>query len=281
MSGNTKVEVHQVSKFFSMDTAPEGGVHALDQVSFSVHDGEILALTGLSGCGKTTLLRIIMGLEAPESGSVEVDGRVVRGCGFDRGMVFQHAALLPWRSALANVEFGLETKGIPPAERRRIARDKLELVGLADSSKRLPTQLSGGMQQRVGLARALAIDPEVLLMDEPFGALDAITRQLLQRELLDIHEKTAKTILFVTHDLDEAVLLADRVLLMAPTPGRVWELIDIDIPRGPRRDTVHIRGTDEFTERRHHLWKSLMASSPMYEERSKEGRHVELDTERL
>ncbi|MPZ87127.1 MAG: ATP-binding cassette domain-containing protein [Nitriliruptorales bacterium] len=253
-----RVRIENVSKFFKIRVGRrEEQVHALDDVSFSVYDGEIVVLTGLSGCGKTTLLRIILGLEKATSGRVVVGDKVVTGCGYDRGMVFQHAELLPWRSALGNTEFGLEVKGVPPAERRAIAKKNLELVGLGDSMDRRPDQLSGGMKQRVGLARALSIDPEVLLMDEPFGALDAQTREVLQAELLDIHERTGKTIVFVTHDLDEAVLLADRIVLMSPHSGRLKQIFEVDIPR-PRRDTIAIRGSEEFHHTRFEVWRSLM-----------------------
>jgi len=262
-----KVEVRHLCKHYS---AAVGGKEqrtvALDNVSFSVNEGEIIALAGMSGCGKTTTLRIIMGLEQATSGTVEINGKAVEGPGFDRGMVFQHAGLLPWRTALENVEFGLEIKKIPAKQRREIARHYLDLVGLGDFANHRPHQLSGGMQQRVGIARALAIDPEVLLMDEPFGALDAQTREALQDELLRIHEKTKKTIIFVTHDLDEAVLLADKVVVMFPRPGRIHEIVDIHIPH-PRNDAIAIRGSEEFTRKRYHIWKLLKMSNAMSDER--------------
>jgi NitT/TauT family transport system ATP-binding protein len=250
-----RVRVQDVSKFFTI----RGGdrVHALDHVSMAFEDGEIVALTGLSGCGKSTLLRIIMGLESATSGHVEVSGNKVMGCGYDRGLVFQHAELLPWRTALGNVELGLELKNVPKRERRETALKYLDLVGLSHAIDRRPDQLSGGMKQRVGLARAMSIDPQVLLMDEPFGALDAQTRESLQLELLDIHRKTGKTIIFVTHDLDEAVLLADRVVVMTPHPGQVREVVQVEIP-GDRRDVVNVRATSQFAEIRYHLWKLLM-----------------------
>ena len=167
-------------------------MQALDHVSFTVRDGEIVALIGPSGCGKTTALRVAMGLETATAARVTVDGREVKGCGYDRGMVFQHAELLPWLTALQNVMFGLEMKGMRGAELRDTAQRYLELVGLQRFANRRPHQLSGGMKQRVGIARALAIDPKVLLMDEPFGALDAQTRETLQAELLDIHARTRR-----------------------------------------------------------------------------------------
>src|SRR5712691_3578841 len=229
-----EVTLHDISKRFTLRI--DGAAHtvqALSRVSFQVHDGEIVALIGPSGCGKTTALRIAMGLEVASGGKVTVDGREVRGCVHDRGMVFQFAELLPWLTALQNVMFGLEMKGMRGAQLRATATRYLELVGLGQSLNRRPHQLSGGMRQRVGIARALAIDPKVLLMDEPFGALDAQTREELQAELLEVHARTRKTILFVTHDLDEAVLLADRVVVMSD--GQVQEIMDVKLPR-PRGD---------------------------------------------
>lgn len=253
-----RVRIDNLSKSFTVKLGKESKeVQALENVSFTVADGEVIALTGVSGCGKTTMLRIIMGLERASSGEVILGGEVVTGCGYDRGLVFQHSELFPWRSALANVEFGLEVKGVPKAERTEIAREKLKLVGLADSMGRMPNQLSGGMKQRVGLARALSADPQVLLMDEPFAALDAQTREGLQVELLRIHEKTGKTIIFVTHDLDEAVMLADRVVLLSPNPGRINQIFDIDIPR-PRTDILSVFGSDEFKKKRQEIWLALM-----------------------
>jgi NitT/TauT family transport system ATP-binding protein len=233
-------------------------VPALDGLSFSVRDGEVVALIGPSGCGKTTALRIAMGLEAASSGKVTVDGVAVTGCGHDRGMVFQHAELLPWLTALENVMFGLEMKGMRGTELRATAQRYLDLVGLKDSGNRRPYQLSGGMQQRVGIARALAIDPKVLLMDEPFGALDAQTRETLQGELIDIHARTRKTILFVTHDLDEAVLLADRVVVMQH--GAVQEIMDVPLPR-PRGDVEALRGSAAFAETRYRLWRAINSAT--------------------
>jgi NitT/TauT family transport system ATP-binding protein len=255
-----EVSLIDVSKRFTLRI--EGNaqtVRALDRLSFTVHDGEVVALIGPSGCGKTTALRIAMGLETASGGRVTVDGTPVDGCGYDRGMVFQHAELLPWLTALKNVEFGLEMKGMRGSALRDTAIKYLTLVGLGDSFNRRPYQLSGGMQQRVGIARALAIDPKVLLMDEPFGALDAQTRETLQGELLEIHARTRKTILFVTHDLDEAVLLADRVVVMQD--GRLQEIVTVPLPR-PRDDLAKIRGSDAFAETRYHIWRALHAGAP-------------------
>ena len=250
-----EVSLVDISKRFTLRL--EGKVHtvqALDRVSFTVRNGEIVVLIGPSGCGKTTALRVTMGLETATSGRVTVDGREVKACGYDRGMVFQHAELLPWLTALENVMFGLEMKGIRGPALRETAMRYLELVGLKDSAVRRPHQLSGGMQQRVGIARALAIDPAVLLMDEPFGALDAQTRESMQAELLDIHARTKKTILFVTHDLDEAVLLADHIVVMRA--GRIQDVVEVPLPR-PRGDLGVIRGTPAFAETRYRIWRAV------------------------
>jgi len=250
-----EVSFVDVSKRFTLRVDKElHTVQALDRVNFTVNDGEIVALIGPSGCGKTTALRVAMGLDASTSGRVTVDGKIVSGCGYDRGMVFQHAELLPWLSALQNVMFGLEMKGMRGAELRNTAEKYLDLVGLKDSQNRRPHQLSGGMKQRVGIARALAIDPKVLLMDEPFGALDAQTRETLQAELLEVHARTKKTVIFVTHDLDEAVLIADRIVVMKR--GRVSEIMSVPLGR-PRPDLGVVRGMPEFAETRYKVWRAL------------------------
>src|SRR3954467_5317392 len=252
-----EVSVVDVSKRFTLKLGHDlHHVQALDQVSFTVQDGELVALIGPSGCGKTTALRIVMGLESASAGKVTVDGREVTGCGHDRGMVFQHAELLPWLTALQNVMFGLEMKGMRGTELRTTATRYLELVGLSDSLNRRPHQLSGGMKQRVGIARALAVDPKVLLMDEPFGALDAQTRETMQAELMDLHARTKKTILFVTHDLDEAVLIADRIVVMKN--GMVQEIMTVPLKR-PRPDLGVVRGTSEFADTRYRVWQALHA----------------------
>src|SRR5215468_5310291 len=254
-----EVALYDISKRFMLRI--DGAVHtvqALSRVTFTVRDGEIVSLIGPSGCGKTTALRIAMGLESASAGKVTVDGREVRGCGFDRGMVFQFAELLPWLTALQNVMFGLEMKGMRGAELRDAATRYLELVGLKDSLNRRPHQLSGGMKQRVGIARALAVDPKVMLMDEPFGALDAQTRETMQAELLDLHARTKKTILFVTHDLDEAVLIADRVVVLKE--GSVHEIMTVPLTR-PRPDLGLVRGTSEFAETRYRVWQALHAKT--------------------
>src|SRR5579863_8540407 len=253
-----EVSLIDVSKSFTLRAGNTvQTIDALSRVSLTVRDGEIAALIGPSGCGKTTALRIAMGLDHATSGRVTVDGREVKGCGHDRGMVFQHAELLPWLTAMQNVMFGLEMKGMRGRALRDTAEKYLDLVGLGASRDRRPHQLSGGMQQRVGIARALAIDPKVLLMDEPFGALDAQTRETLQAELLDIHARTRKTILFVTHDLDESVLIADRIVVLKN--GRVQEIMSVPLPR-PRGDLGLVRGLPEFAATRYRVWQALHQS---------------------
>jgi NitT/TauT family transport system ATP-binding protein len=228
-------------------------VRALRGVDLEVGAGQIAALVGPSGCGKTTALRIAMGLERPTTGSVVVDGKTIEGCGYDRGLVFQHAELLPWQTALQNVMFGLEMKGVRQPELKDRAMAQLELVGLAHCWNRRPHQLSGGMKQRVGIARALAIDPKVLLMEEPFGALDPQTREELQAELLRIQAKTGKTVIIVTHDLDEAVLLAGRIVVMRDGVARET----IDLAHGEELDIEARRNAPDFVAIRTHLWRAL------------------------
>lgn len=250
------LEVQNITKTFRTRGGTEFA-KALDGVSFDVEKGEIIALIGPSGCGKTTALRIIMGLESATSGQVKVAGRPIAGCGHDRGMVFQHAELLPWRSTLSNIGYGLEMKGMKEPELSRTAGHYLELVGLGRARNMRPHQLSGGMKQRAGIARALAIDPEVLLMDEPFGALDSQTRETLHGELLAIHAKTGKTIIIVTHDLDEAVMLADRVVVLQS--GKVSQIIPIELGRS-RDDMRAIRTSAEYSKKRTMIWEALHAS---------------------
>jgi ABC-type nitrate/sulfonate/bicarbonate transport system ATPase subunit len=254
-----KLSVRNVCKSFRLRAGPDGKDGLLDvlrDVNFDARQGEIVSLIGESGCGKTTLLRIIQGLIRPDSGEVLVDGQKVSGAGRDRGFVFQQACLLPWRSARRNVEFGLELQRIARPERSTRAMQLLELVGLAQAAGQYPHQLSGGMQQRIGLARALAIDPAILLMDEPFSALDAQTREALQVELMRIHEQTNKTTLFVTHDLDEAIYLSDRVVVLAASPGRVKQIIEIPFEH-PRPELAALRGEVRFQEIRREMWHSI------------------------
>jgi len=220
-------------------------VQALDDFNLGVNQGEFVCLLGPSGCGKTTVLRIVAGLESASGGEVIVGGKKVASAGPDRGMVFQEFALFPWRTVRKNIEFGLEVKGVPVRERSRISSQLIELVGLKGFEDAHPKELSGGMKQRVGIARALANEPAVLLMDEPFGSLDAQTRNLMQKELLRIWSATGKTILFVTHSVDEAVFLADRIVVMTARPGKVREDIQVGLSR-PRdrtsREFIEVRG---------------------------------------
>ncbi|WP_435067746.1 ABC transporter ATP-binding protein [Haloplanus sp. C73] len=234
-----RVRVDDVSKRFEGRNGP---VTALDGVSFEVSDGEFVCLVGPSGCGKTTLFRIIAGLEPATSGAVYLDGDKVEGPGPDLGLVFQEYHLFPWRTVAGNVAFGLERQDVSASEREDRVQHLLDLVGLEGFADTYPRDLSGGMKQRVALARALAVDPGLLLMDEPFGAVDAQTKKMLQSELLDIWQETGKTILFVTHDVEEAVKLADRVIVMAKEPGRIHEIVDVDIER-PRSRADEAFGT--------------------------------------
>jgi NitT/TauT family transport system ATP-binding protein len=201
-------------------------VLALDQVSLEVANREFVALLGPSGCGKSTLLYLIGGFLPVEAGSITVDGKKVAGPGPDRGIVFQHFALFPWKTVRGNILYGLERQGMPKAEREKRAQDFIELVGLQGFEDSYPSQLSGGMKQRTAIARTLAFDPSILLMDEPFGALDAQTRGLMQAELMRIFQRTPKTVIFVTHDVQEAVYLADRVAVMSARPGRIKTIVD-------------------------------------------------------
>lgn len=212
----------------------------LEDVSFGIEKGEFICFIGPSGCGKSTLLNTVAGFLKPTSGQVSIDGTAVEQPSIDYVMIFQNYGLLPWRTVLKNVELGLETKKIPKNQRREIAKKYLDMVGLTEAFNKRPIQLSGGMQQRVAIARALAVEPEVLFMDEPFGALDAITRMKLQEDLLQICRQTNKTTLFVTHDIEEAVFLADQIVILDANPGRVKSVMKIHMPK--HRD----RTSDDF-----------------------------------
>jgi NitT/TauT family transport system ATP-binding protein len=231
-----------------------GDLEVLRDISVTINDGEFVALVGPSGCGKTTFLRIVSGLESAEGGTVSVDDAIVTGPGRDRGFVFQSDSLLPWRTVLDNTIVGLELAGRVGAADLERTRKMLSLVGLAGFESYFPRQLSGGMRQRVNLARALAIDPKVLLMDEPFSALDAQTREIMQSELQRIWEEGRKTVLFVTHQIDEAVFLADRVLVFARRPGRILEDVRIELPR-PR--TLATKREPAFVALVDHIWRLI------------------------
>lgn len=227
MSRKTKLQVKNLSRIYEGNNGP---VVALQDVNLTVKESEFVMIVGPSGCGKTTLINIIGGLDEATSGEVLLDGKPVSAPGVDRGMVFQGYSLFPWLNVQKNIEFGLKMKGIPAAERADQAKKYIELVGLKGFETALPKQLSGGMKQRVAIARTLANEPEVLLMDEPFGALDAQTRVVMQELLADISRRTGTTILFITHDIDEAVLLGERVYVMSRRPGTVRDVIEVDIP---------------------------------------------------
>ena len=246
------IEIKGIGRRFN--TRDGGSFEALKDVNFSVKDKEFFSIIGPSGCGKTTLLKMVAGLVKPTAGAIEVDGAPVVGPGDDRAMVFQSFVLLPWADVLTNVGFGLELRGMSRKESREAAAPLLERVGLTRFSEHYPHELSGGMQQRVGLARALAVGPDILLMDEPFGALDAQTRQLMQEDLMRLWDEEQKTVIFVTHSMDEAAYLSDRVLVMDTHPGRVREILDVPIPR-PRDESV--RRTSVFTELTAHMWHEL------------------------
>ena len=227
-----KLEVVGLEKRYLLEEGDElRELVALQDVSFTVAEREFVSIVGPSGCGKTTLLMIVAGLAERSGGEVRLDGRPVEGPGLDRGVVFQEFALFPWMTVLENVCFGLEMKGVPRGQRLEVARRFLAMVGLQGFERVYPHRLSGGMKQRVAVARALAYDPEVLLMDEPFGALDAQTRAVLQQMLVDVWAQTRKTVLFVTHSIREALLLSDRVLVMSARPGRIVGELPVALPR--------------------------------------------------
>lgn len=230
---------------------------ALEDLNLEVAAGEFLTIVGPSGCGKSTVLDLVAGLARPTSGRLSVDGKPITGPGLDRSVVFQQYTLLPWRTAVANVEFALEAKGgLTRKERNERAREYLDLVGLSEFASRYPHELSGGMKQRVAIARSLSYEPEVLLMDEPFGALDAQTRERLQEELIGIWRRTGTTVIFITHDIDEAVFLGQRVAVMSARPGRIKEVIGIDLDRDPSGES-DVRASRDFATYRHHVWSLL------------------------
>jgi ABC-type nitrate/sulfonate/bicarbonate transport system ATPase subunit len=241
-------------RFVTRGRGHVGEFQALDDVSFAVEPSEFVSLLGPSGCGKTTVLRMVAGLLKPDTGTVRVGAVPVTKPGPDRAVVFQNAALLPWLDVRGNIAFGMRLLKWPSARVREQTRHYVSLVGLEGFEHHLPRELSGGMQQRVGLARALAVDPQILLMDEPFGALDEITRRQMQNELLRIWAESRKTSLFVTHSVDEAVILSDRILIMGARPGRILADIRVDLPRPRDRD---VEASDEFVALRQEVWRWL------------------------
>ncbi len=250
----TKVEIRKVSKTFGSN---ESKVFALRDASFTVEEGSFVVIIGPSGRGKTSLLRIIGGLIPPSEGEVLIDERAISGPGPDRSIVFQNFRLLPWRKVLGNVEMGLEINRTEKSQRRELARKCLDLVGLSAFENHYPVELSGGMQQRVGLARALVVNPAILLMDEPFGSVDAQTRELLQTELLKIWSKTRKTVIFVTHDIDEAIYLGDKIIIISPRPGMIQEIVPVDLPRPRWERKADIIESAVFINLKKKLWRAL------------------------
>jgi len=249
------IEVRECCKVFPVEDG-RSEVVALRDINLTVAAKEFICLIGPSGCGKTTLLKIIGGLIPWDRGEVLIDGKRIDGPGPDRSMVFQNFALLPWAKVVDNVAFGLELKGMPKRERHQIALQLIEKIGLLGFENALPGQLSGGMQQRVALARSLAVNPNILLMDEPFGSLDAQTRRTLQEDLMRVHLETQKTVVFVTHNMSEAIRVGDRIAILSPRPGRIQELIKVPFarPRPPELDKISM-----FGELKEYLWSKLKA----------------------
>jgi NitT/TauT family transport system ATP-binding protein len=253
------IAFHNVSRIFQRDNKD---LLILDQINLTVQDKEFVAIVGPSGCGKTTCMRMVAGLEFPSSGSVKVADRQVTSPGPERAVVFQQFALFPWKSVHQNIDFGLEAKGLSTDERNKIITHYIALMNLQGYENAYPHQLSGGMQQRVAIARAYALDPDALLMDEPFGALDAQTRVVMQEELVKLARKNPRTVLFITHSVEEAVYLADRVVIMTSRPGRVKEVLDVKSVREAENWDSHSKIEDvmdlaSFVHLRTKIWKSL------------------------
>lgn len=266
----TKIEAVNVKKSFTSRGNVKNGkrrtsgksgcppeTEALGGVNLNIEKGEFHVILGPSGCGKSTFLDLVAGLTKPSDGSILIDGEPVTGPGPDRAVVFQQYALLPWRTAQGNIEFGLENLKPEKKEREEIALDHLRLVGLQGFENHYPFELSGGMKQRVAIARALAVQPDILLMDEPFAAVDAQTREILQRDLLEIAKETEKTVLFITHSIDEAVFLADRVAVMTARPGTIKSIVPIPLTRARRLEDDDVKVTEEYVKTRHALWTLL------------------------
>jgi len=249
------LEVEGLKKSY---TKNDQRLEILDVERFAVREGEFITIIGPSGCGKSTFLHIMGGFIAAEAGAIRVYGRDVSGPGPDRGMMFQEFALFPWKTVAGNVAWGLETRGASRAEIEAVVQRQLEMTGLADFRNHYPAELSGGMKQRVALARVLAFDPKVLLMDEPFGALDAQTRETMQEEVMRLWARTRKTIIFVTHDIEEAVYLGDRIIVLTARPGRIREEVTIDLPR-PRE--LEIKKSARCHEYRNYVWDLIRSEA--------------------
>lgn len=254
------LSLDQVKKVFPAQHTPNSKHYkpefmAVENISLNIQKGEFVSIVGPSGCGKSTLLDLIAGLTKPSSGQILLNGKQITQPGLDRGIVFQQYALYPWLTALENIEFGLEAKGIAKKERKEKALYYLKLVGLSGFEKHYPNELSGGMKQRVAIARSLAYEPEILLMDEPFAALDAQTRETLQEELIKIWQNSKSTIVFITHSIDEAIFLSQRVAIMTSRPGRIKQVIEI--PKVLQDKTQDIRATVEYGQIRHQIWSQL------------------------
>lgn len=246
-----KISVKNIEQFYKHPNNKKINIKVLEDINLDIEEGQFVCIVGPSGCGKSTLLNIIGGLVNPTKGNVLVDSNEVKGPGSDRGMVFQGYALLPWRTVLQNVELGLEINKVPKKRRKELAKKFIHLVGLSKYEKYYPGQLSGGMRQRVAIARGLAYDPKVLLMDEPFSALDAQTREILQQELLGIWEKTKKTIIFVTHSVDEAIYLSNEIIIMGSNPGRIVKTLNVNLPYPRSHDD------SEFQRLRKEIWSEI------------------------
>ena len=244
--GKKKLIIHDVNKSFVVNGQ---SVDVLKDINLEIGEGEFVVIVGHSGCGKSTLLKMIAGLEKNDTGILSVDGKEVDGPGMDRGMIFQEHRLFPWMSIEKNVQLGL--KGLSKEEKRKLSDQYLELVKLSEFKKAYPSQLSGGMSQRAAIARSLVSQPEILLLDEPFGALDALTKIELQEEMLKIRERFHNTMIMVTHDIEEAIVLATRVVIMSARPGRIKEVVDIDIPYPRDQET---KMSDRFIELKNHIW---------------------------
>ena len=258
------IRFSNVSKVFGRNSA---GIKAIDDINLEIAEKEFVAIVGPSGCGKTTCLRIVAGFEQPTSGTVSVSGKVVTEPGPERAVVFQHFALFPWKTVRQNLDLGLRNKNLPRSQRDELIASALRLMNLESHADAFPHQLSGGMQQRVAIARAYVLDPEVLLMDEPFGALDAQTRVAMQEELVRLTRVNPRTVLFITHSVEEAVYLADRVVIMTRRPGRIKEVLDIKSARNAEnwnrfQKIEDVMDQESFIHLRTHVWRSLREEKP-------------------